>query len=143
MCPPGSALDSYGECKLCRVEDGYRIDETGRCVCALERGFIIDERGRCICPIQHGYRLTPLGDCVIEPRTPGCIVDGDCADTHYCRKETGKCEAVCVTKNCGRNAECRATHHTAQCYCLEGYPEGDPEIQCSMCHSSHFVPFFP
>lgn len=130
VCPPGAALDIYGECKPCRVEDGYKIDETGRCVCALERGFIIDERGRCVCPIEHGYKLTPLGDCVIEPRTPQCTSDDDCADSQYCRTDTKTCEDACLTKICGINALCNATRHIPICQCITGYT-GNPEIQCS------------
>lgn len=130
VCPPDSALDVYGECKPCRVEQGFKIDETGRCVCALERGFVIDERGRCVCPIEHGYKLTPLGECVIESRTPQCITDDDCADSLFCNTETKTCEDSCLQKVCGVNALCNATRHVANCICITGYA-GNPDVLCS------------
>lgn len=144
VCAPGSAVDIYGECVPCRIEDGYKVDETGRCVCALERGFINDERGRCVCPIEHGYKITPLGECVIESRTPGCASDQECADHQFCMFETKTCEDACLHKVCGVNALCNATNHQAICQCITGYT-GNPEIQCSespVVIYSFFVPFF-
>lgn len=131
VCPPGSAVDIYGECKPCRPEEGYKIDDTGRCVCALERGFVIDERGRCICPVQHGYRLTPLGECIYEPpATPQCEVDGDCADKELCDRKLHRCVDACASKECAVNALCNATQHTAICYCITGYT-GNPDVHCA------------
>lgn len=112
------------------MEEGFKVDETGRCVCALERGFIIDERGRCVCPTGHGYILTPTGECVLQPRAPGCINDEECADHEYCQAETKTCVYACENKVCGINALCNATNHVAICQCITGY-EGIPEIQCS------------
>lgn len=130
VCPPGSAVDIYGECLLCRAEEGFKVDETGRCVCALERGFVIDERGRCVCPVEHGYKLTPLGECILEPRTPGCTNDAECADHQFCHSETRTCEDACLHKVCGVNALCNATNHVGECICITGYV-GNPEVQCS------------
>lgn len=139
VCPPGSALDIYGDCQPCRVELGYKIDETGRCVCALERGMVIDERGRCVCPVQHGYRLTPNGECNIVPRTPQCQNNNDCADNEYCNLETRTCEDPCLTKVCGVNALCNATRHEGICQCITGYA-GNPEILCSkLLESRQFI----
>lgn len=129
VCPPGSGVNIYGDCIPCRVEDGYKVDETGRCVCALERGFIIDERGRCVCPTDHGYKITPLGECIQEPRTPGCTSDDECADFEYCNLERRVCVDVCSEKTCGINAFCNGTNHRAICQCISYY-EGNPEIQC-------------
>lgn len=134
VCPPGSAIDVYGDCIPCRVEDGFKIDENGRCVCALERGFIIDERGRCTCPTEYGYKITPDGRCAIVPivEQPGCTSDDDCADYEYCQPRTRICVAVCEDRErpCGINALCNGTNHIAICQCITGY-EGNPEIQCS------------
>lgn len=132
VCPPGTAVDIYGDCKLCEVERGYRIDEAGRCVCALERGWVIDERGRCVCPIEHGFKVTPLGECVMDRIPPQCQSDDECADDMYCDKETKTCELACLRKVCGVNALCNATHHVAVCQCITGYT-GNPEILCSKC----------
>lgn len=127
-CPSGYAIDIYDECTPCRIEKGYRIDETGRCVCALERGMVIDERGRCVCPIQYGYTLTELGECILEPRTPSeCQRNEDCADNRYCNLVTRTCEDPC--KTCGVNAFCNATNHQAKCICKVGF-SGNPDIQC-------------
>lgn len=136
VCPPGSAIDVYGDCIPCRAEDGFKIDENGRCVCALERGFIIDERGRCTCPTEYGYKITSDGRCAIVPITeaPGCTSDDDCADYEYCQPRTRICVAVCEEKQCGINALCNATNHIAICQCITGY-EGNPEIQCSKFNS--------
>lgn len=135
VCPPGSGVDVYGNCVICRPEEGFRVDETGRCVCAIERGFSYDERGRCKCPVEHGYIITPLGECVpTEPRTPGCETDKDCEDHEFCEPKSRRCEDACLFKGCGINALCNATNHVAICQCIAGYT-GNPDIQCSKCYS--------
>lgn len=137
VCPPGSGIDVYGDCIPCRVEDGFKIDENGRCVCALERGFIIDERGRCTCPTEYGYRITPDGRCTLTPiteRPPGCTTDDDCADYEFCQARTRTCVVACEEKPCGINAFCNGTNHVAICQCITGY-QGNPEIQCSKFHT--------
>jgi len=63
VCPPGTGLNENEDCARCLEENGFKVDERGRCVCALERGLIIDDRGNCICPVEYGYRLNISGYC--------------------------------------------------------------------------------
>lgn len=138
VCSPGSALDIYENCTPCRIELGYKIDETGHCVCALERGLVIDERGRCVCPVKHGYRLTPRGECVPEKNISQCYTDDDCPDNRYCDRDSRTCQDPCPTKKCGVNAYCIATNHRANCTCLTGY-YGNPEVLCNNTYRKEFL----
>lgn len=131
-------MNIYDECQLCRIELGYKIDETGHCVCDLDRGLVIDERGRCICPIQHGYRLTDDGKC-IRTDEPECESNYDCADSKYCNLETKTCDDACSVKTCGVHAFCNATNHEGICKCLTGY-SGNPDIDCKQILRTDFPP---
>ena len=151
VCPPGTALNAYEECRHCVPELGYKIDESGHCVCALERGLIVNSRGECVCPPEHGYELDYFGNCIpsktftinfdlntfkrlltrmpqISGRPPGCDSDDDCPDHLYCVNR--RCENPCEGKICGVNAYCNATNHQAICKCPPNH-HGNPETECS------------
>lgn len=132
-------MDIYENCTPCRVELGYKIDETGHCVCALERGLVIDERGNCVCPVKYGYRLTSRGECVPEEKNVSkCYTDEDCPDNRYCEQDSRTCQDPCLTKSCGMNAYCNATNHRAICTCLTGY-YGNPEVLCNNTYRKEFL----
>lgn len=126
VCPPGTALNAYEECRHCVPELGYKIDESGHCVCALERGLIVNSRGECVCPPEHGYELDYFGNC-IPKRPPGCDSNDDCPDHLYCINR--RCENPCEGQICGKNAYCNATDHQAICTCPPNH-HGNPEVEC-------------
>lgn len=136
ICPPGKALNDNNECVYCPIEEGFKIDENGRCKCALERGMIIDDRGKCICPTEFGYRLDVNGNCTLIVG-PECETDDECPDNKYCNLEVKKCDNPCIKKECGKNAFCNATHHQAICVCLATYT-GNPDVECSKIESETF-----
>lgn len=111
VCTEGTALNIYGECVVCDIRSGFKI-ENGHCVCALERGMIIDERGNCICPEDHGYKLNAKGNCItITQDVPECERNEDCPDYQYCNLATKTCDDPCLKQQCGVNAFCNATNH--------------------------------
>jgi len=67
-------------------------------------------------------------------KTP-CQSTTDCPSHERCMKEnpsdnSKKCINPCLTRRCGRNAECRTVNHETSCQCLENFT-GEPNSACS------------
>ena len=82
---------------------------------------------------------------IVEVR-PECYVDDDCGYSDICYK--GSCADACRLSQCGANAKCESSLHSAKCLCLPGYT-GNPRSACTLCKSSNYfyrigkpIPFY-
>ena len=73
---------------------------------------------------------------IVEVR-PECYVDDDCGYSDICYK--GSCVDACRLSQCGSNAKCESSLHSAQCICLPGYT-GNPRSACNLCKSFYLHP---
>ena len=71
---------------------------------------------------------------IVEVR-PECYVDDDCGYSDICYK--GSCADACRLSQCGANAKCESSLHSAKCLCLPGYT-GNPRSACTLCKSSNY-----
>jgi hypothetical protein len=82
------------------------------------------------CPLNQ-YCLNNI--CMHEPK---CLSDDDCEDFESCSQLSNgryECRSACNGRICGRNAECLARNHDAECQCKPGYhAEGNicRKIEC-------------
>ena len=74
---------------------------------------------------------------IVEVR-PECYVDDDCGYSDICFK--GSCVDACRLSQCGFNAKCESSLHSAQCICLPGYT-GNPQSACTLCKQQMFSYF--
>lgn len=126
--------------QVCYCQPGYTGDPTQQCIlidvckdgpcasgatCKNIRGAV-----KCTCPV--GF--------VGEPYKEGCKIavechtNEDCPNQAICSTENGvpKCRDVCASMQCGPNADCSGSDHTAFCSCREGF-EGDASNLLSGC----------
>ena len=75
---------------------------------------------------------------IVEVR-PECYVDDDCGYSDICYK--GSCVDACRLSQCGSNAKCESSLHSAQCICLPGYT-GNPRSACNLCKSLSLHPSY-
>lgn len=75
--------------------------------------------GSCVC--APGYFGDPWAGC-----RPECVLNSDCPWDRACINN--KCRDPCPGA-CGLNAECRVSHHTPVCFCLQGHT-GNPLASC-------------
>ena len=77
-------------------------------------------------------------------RSSKCVDDSGCPGHQECIHD--KCKSICRKKTCGRNAECEAKNHQADCKCASGF-SGDPYKVCEKGQTIliwyHFMAFLP
>ncbi|KAF7389943.1 hypothetical protein HZH68_011800 [Vespula germanica] len=81
----------------------------------------------CLCP--PNTITNNNGNCIkIELNNVQCHLDHDCNDNEKCL--SGRCVEACNTIQCGYNAQCKSTYHTATCVCASEFI-GDAYIECT------------
>ena len=65
--------------------------------------------------------------CIFIAHQSECVADSGCPGHQECIHD--KCKSICRKKTCGRNAECEAKNHQADCKCASGF-SGDPYKVC-------------
>lgn len=132
------------------------ICQAGVCntICTSSRDCITDQlclQGVCQ-PTCHGnsscpdFQFCQNNICTQEIR---CHTDDDCLLNEHCITDAygrSDCKNACEGRNlCGRNAECTARNHNAQCACMSGFTDdgegGCRRIECQKdkdCASDRF-----
>lgn len=151
-CLPGFTGNSMLGCtsiKYCNSDrdcatGGTKCSSNGICstICANSRDCLSDQlciNSVCL-PTCKTNTTCPQGQfcqnniCTLEPK---CLTDDDCDIDEQCIKDSGKseCKNVCSSRFlCGRNADCVARNHLAECQCKPGYyldGKSCKKIECS------------
>lgn len=103
-CPSGLAGNPLIECK----QEGHKECLRNPCGANTRCRDVQDGSFECSC----------INGCIGDPYR-GCVCEGSLIN-------------LCKTKQCGANAECRVVNKVPQCYCPQGYPAGNPDVECTV-----------
>lgn len=130
----GACKNPCLENNACGINAQCKVNNR-RAQCSCPPGYIGNARIECKKAENEQCSKNPCGENAKCKDTangymcscaPGCV--GDPLKSCKCQ---GPLQNLCKDKLCGANADCRVVNgKTAQCYCPEEYPIGDPTIEC-------------